>query len=104
VEQRKLPLSSYILFVLVIIGAISGFMVAQDGKNKKAQKILNRLGYQYVTNLKVYSKTNVEDIDTKMRGIKFFVSFEYNHQKCKGFILKDYRGNIKKDIDCKTIQ
>ena len=101
IQVRKLPKSSYILIFLTVIFGIVGFYIAQIGKNEKAKKILVKLGYKNISNVKAYSKKEVEDRVTKIRGIKYFVTFDYDKKECRGFIYKDFKGNVKKDLTCK---
>jgi len=100
-QIRKLPKSSYFLITLTVIFGIVGFYIAQIGKNEKAKKILIKLGYKNISNIKAYSKKEVEDRVTKIRGIKYFVTFDYNNKKCRGFIYKDFKGDVKEDLICK---
>jgi len=101
IKIRKLPKSSYIWFILITIMGVVGFSLAQSGNNIKATKILTQLGYENISNVKAYSKKKVEDSVTKIRGIKYFVTFDYNKKKCRGFIYKDFKGNVKEDLTCK---
>jgi len=103
IEVRKISKKTWIwISIIIILGAIS-FFIVENGKSGKAEKVLNELGYTEISNVKVYSITQVENIDTKIQGYKYFVKFRDNKEdkECKGFILKDFKHNVDKDLDCK---
>ncbi len=102
IEVRKISPKMIIMIGVTILLGIVVFFIGENGKSVKAEKILNELGYTQVTDVKVYSITDVENIDTKIQGKKYFVKFKdlQTNQNCKGFILKDFKQHIDKDLIC----
>jgi hypothetical protein len=106
VEVRKIPKkTSIIIGVLIVLGIIS-FFLANAGKNTKATKILNELGFKNVSSVQVYGTQEFLREDINVKGMKYTLSFKDNtkNQECKGYILKDYKGNVEKDLLCKKAQ
>lgn len=102
IEVRKISTKTYIFMAVIAILGIIIFYMAEQGKSAKAEKILVELGYKNTNNVKVYSVTQFENIDTKIQGYKYFVSFTdaSTNKHCKGFIAKDFKQNVNKDIVC----
>jgi hypothetical protein len=106
IPTRQIPKKSlYIIAILILLG-IATFFLTQDGKSKKVTKILHKVGYKNVKDVKVYGVTKVEDKDTRIQGFKYFVIFKDidNNQECRGFVSQDFKRNTKKDISCKDIK
>lgn len=103
VKVRKISTTTYIYMAIIVILGILGFLLAQGGKASKAKAILEQLGYKNIKNIKVYGVHKVEDMDTKMQGYKHFVTFTdlSTNKKCRGFIYKDFKRNVKQDVTCK---
>lgn len=102
IEVRKISPKMIIMMVLIIILGIVVFFVVENGKSAKATKVLNELGYSNVEDVRVYSITDVENMDTRIQGKKYFVKFKdlQTNQECKGFILKDFKHHVDKDLIC----
>lgn len=102
IEVRKISPKMIIMMVLIIILGIVVFFVVENGKSAKATKVLNELGYANVEDVRVYSITDVENMDTRIQGKKYFVKFKdlQTNQECKGFILKDFKHHVDKDLIC----
>ena len=102
-EVRRLPKKTIILLsILVVLGVISFFLVIY-GKTAKATKVLYQLGYKNVANVHIYSTQEFINEDTNVKGMQYKVSFIdlSTNKQCRGFILKDYKNNVDKDLDCK---
>jgi hypothetical protein len=104
-EVRKLPKKTIIIMIILgILGVVWFFLVAY-GQSAKVEKILHMLNYKNVSDVKVYAyhKFLREDINTE--GFKYTVSFIDNDKKeyCKGFVLKDFKQNVTKDLICKKL-
>jgi len=102
IEVRKISRKMIAMIVAIVVSGIIIFFVNENGKIAKAEKILYKLGYTQISDLKVYSVTNVENMDTKIQGYKYFVKFKdlSTNQNCKGFILKDFKQYVDKDLIC----
>lgn len=102
-EVRKISLKTYIYMGIIVVLGIIFFIISQNGKIAKATKILQDLGYTNVANVRVYSIKDFENIDTKIQGKQYYVKFKnlYTNEECKGFIIKDFKHNVDKDITCK---
>jgi hypothetical protein len=84
---------------------MSIFLV-QNGHSSKATKILNKLGYLNIKNVKVFAKKQFLAQDTNIKGYQYslkFVNIDTN-KRCKGFIFRDFKGNINKDLQCEKIK
>lgn len=104
-EVRKLPKKTIIIIgVLIVLGIIS-FVLASAGKATKATKILAKLGIENVSNVKVYATQEFLREDINVKGMKYTVSFfnKDTNEECKGFILKDYKNNVEKDLLCSKV-
>ena len=102
-EVRKIPKKTIIIFgVLFTLGAIV-FAISENTRVNKANSILNAQGYKNISNLKVYTKQKVENMDTKIGGFKYFVKFKNNdtNENCRGFILRNFKHEMATDISCK---
>ena len=101
-EVRKLPIKTKIIFIILSIIAIVMYFMQENTKVIKANKILQTLGYTNISNLKVYSKNQVEDKITKVQGNKYFIKFVNNNTKeeCRGFILKNFKRETAQDLTC----
>ena len=102
-EVRQLPKKTvYGLVALSIMGVLSFFAVV-SGKTIKATKIIHQLGYKNVKNVHVYSTQEFLNEDTNIKGMQYKVSFIDidKNQECRGFIIRDYKNNTDKDLDCK---
>jgi hypothetical protein len=102
VEVRKISTKMIVMMVITVILGIGVFFVVENGKSAKAAKVLNELGYTNIEDVRVYSITDVENMDTKIQGKKYFVKFKdlQTNKECKGFILKDFKHNVAKDLIC----
>ncbi len=104
-EIRKLPKKTFILIgILILLGIASLFLVA-SGKATKATKILDTLGYKNVKDVKVYASHEFLREDINVKGYKHTVSFVNldTNEECKGFILRDFKNNVEKDLSCQKI-
>lgn len=103
IEIRKLPKKTAIWIGIIVVLGIISFIIASAGKATKATNILDQLGYSKVSNVKVYASQEFLREDINVKGMKYTVSFKdlSSGQECKGFILKDYKGNVEKDLLCK---
>ncbi len=104
-EVRKLPKKTKIyIYILIVLGIVSFFLV-DSGKAVKATKILHQLGYEDVSGVQVYATQEFLREDINVKGYKYTVKFINNksNEECKGYILKDFKGNVEKDLLCKKI-
>lgn len=104
-EIRKLPRKTIIIIGSLIALGIISFFLASAGKATKATKILAQLGLENVSNVRVYATQEFLREDINVKGMKYTVSFVNNktNEECKGFILKDYKNNVEKDLLCKKV-
>ena len=105
-EVRKLPKKTIVYLILIgILGIISYFIVS-SGQSVKVTKILNDLGYKNIKNVQVYANHEFLREDINVKGYKYTISFvnEDTQELCKGFVLKDYKRNIEKDLICQKIK
>jgi len=60
------------------------------------------LGYKKVTNVRVYANHQFIREDINVKGFKYTISFTNleTDEKCKGFVLKDFKKNVDKDLIC----
>ena len=88
--------------IILILAGFATFFLTEDGKSKKVTKILHKVGYTHVQDVKVYGITKVENKDTRVQGFKYFVIFKNNdtNQKCRGFVLQDFKRHTADDITC----
>jgi hypothetical protein len=101
-KTRKIPLISFVIMGIIAILGVATYYITENGKSAKLERILNETGYNNITSVKVYGITKVENKDTRVQGFRYFVIFK-NHkaQECRGFIMKDFKDHIIKDISCK---
>jgi len=104
-EVRKIPKKTMIIIGSLIVLGIISFFLASAGKATKATKILATLGYENVSNVRVYATQEFLREDINVKGMKYTVSFFNNvtNEECKGFILKDYKKNVEKDLLCNKV-
>jgi hypothetical protein len=106
IEVRKIPKKTAIIIGSIIIFGVISFFLASAGKATKATKILKNLGYENITNVRVYASQEFLREDINVKGMKYTVSFTNNktNEECKGFVLEDYKHNVEKDLLCKKIK
>ncbi|PIF03786.1 MAG: hypothetical protein CSA86_04585 [Arcobacter sp.] len=105
-EVRKLPKKTiFIMIVLSILGVLWYFLVS-NGQSSKVTKILHKLGYDQVKNVKVYASHQFLREDINVKGYKYTISFTNlkTNEHCKGFVLKDFKKNVDKDLICTKIK
>ncbi|MGB5866688.1 MAG: hypothetical protein WBG69_02335 [Arcobacteraceae bacterium] len=105
-EIRRLPKKTiYFMIILVGLGIIWFFLVAY-GQSEKVTKILHNLGYDNVRDVKVYANHQFIRDDINVKGYKYTISFTNvtTNENCKGFVLKDFKRNVDKDLVCEKIQ
>jgi len=101
-ETRKIPLKSFIIMTIISILGVATYFITENGKSAKVTRILNEVGYTNIKNVKVYGITKVENKDTRIQGYKYFTIFiNKDNQECRGFIMKNFKNKIIKDISCK---
>ena len=81
------------------------FLVA-NGQSTKVTEILNTLGYKNVTDVQVYANHQFIRDDINVKGYKYTISFTNldTKEECKGFVLKDFKRNVDKDLLCTKIK
>ncbi|MEA3353733.1 MAG: hypothetical protein U9Q33_07970 [Campylobacterota bacterium] len=101
-EIRKLPKKTVIFIAAIIVMGIATFFLTSAGKAAKGKKILYTLGYKNTAQVKVYASHEFLREDINVKGYKHTVSFINldTNEYCKGFILKDFKGNVEKDLIC----
>ncbi len=104
-EVRKMPKKTVILLITLVILGILSFFAVVYGKTIKATKILNQLGYKNIKKVHIYSTQEFLNETTNIKGMQYKVSFiDLNkNQECRGFIVKDLKNNVDKDLDCKQL-
>ncbi|MGK0256088.1 MAG: hypothetical protein ACI81I_000697 [Arcobacteraceae bacterium] len=105
-ETRKLPKKTiFFMFVLIILGFVWFFLITM-GQASKATEILHKLGYDKVENVKVYANHQFLREDINVKGYKYTISFTdlTANEECKGFVLKDFKRNVDKDLICTKIK
>ena len=105
-EVRKMPKKTVFLMIgLVVLGIVWYFLVA-NGQSGKVTKILHKLGYDKVVDVKVYANHQFLREDINVKGYKYTVSFTdlKTNEECKGFVLKDFKRNVDKDLICTKIK
>ncbi|MCK5111731.1 MAG: hypothetical protein KAQ94_09445 [Arcobacteraceae bacterium] len=103
VKVRQLPKKTFLYIAILVIAGILAVFIVKDGKAQKATKILTQLGFTKVSNVSVFSKTEFLNEGTNVKGYQYSLKFiDLTTQKeCRGFILKDFKGKIAKDLECK---
>lgn len=101
-EVRKLPKKTIVYVVILGLLGILWFFLVSYGKTSKVTKILDTLGYKNVTDVRVYAKHQFLREDINVKGFKYTISFRNKdtNENCKGFVLKDFKRNVEKDITC----
>ena len=102
-EVRKMSKKTITIITILAIMGIIGMFVIKNGKSQKATKILYALGITNVKDVTVFSKTEFVNEGTNVKGYQYalkFINLSTN-KVCQGFIIKDFKGNIAKDLDCK---
>jgi cell division septal protein FtsQ len=105
-EVRRLPKKTiFFMFILIGLGMLTFFLVA-DGQANKVTKVLNKLGYKNVADVKVYANHQFIREDINVKGFKYTISFLNldTNEECKGFVLKDFKKNVDKDLICTKIK
>jgi hypothetical protein len=104
-EVRKLPKKTVIYMIILGVLGIVWFFLVSYGQSSKVIKILNSLGYKNISNVKVYANHEFVREDTNIKGYKYTISFINQHtsEECKGFVVKDLKRNVEKDLICKKI-
>ena len=102
-EVRKLPKKTIVIITIICFVAFVIFFVLKFLKEQKIGEILANIGHKNITNVKVVSKLNVEDMQTKMKSSVFKVVFfdKDLNQTCMGFLHHERDGSYTKDFDCK---
>lgn len=106
IEVRRLPKKTiYLMIGIVVLGILSFFLVA-NGQSTKVEKILHKLGYKNVSDVKVYANHQFLREDINVKGYKYTVSFTNldTNEICKGFVLRDFKTNVEKDLLCTKIK
>ena len=101
-EIRKIPKKTFVIFGVMIVLAIAIYLLTENTRVHKAHIILNNQGYTNISNLKVYSKQKFQDPVTMIEGYQYFVKFKNNEtkQNCKGFVVRNFKNKMDKDIVC----
>ncbi len=105
-EVRKMPKKTvFIMIILIGLGIVWYFLVA-NGQAGKVTKILHKLGYDNVRDVKVYANHQFIRDDINVKGFKYTISFKNltTNQECKGFVLKDFKRNVDKDLICTKLK
>jgi surface polysaccharide O-acyltransferase-like enzyme len=102
IEVRKISTKTYVYMGIIIVLGIIFFLIAQNGKNAKATEVLKQLGYKNVESVRVFAVHDFENMDTRIQGKKYSLKFKNldTNEMCKGFIIKDYKNNVDKDLLC----
>ena len=105
-EVRKLPKKTIVIITILAVLGVVWFILVSFGQATKVTKILYQLGYENVSNVKVYANHQFLREDINIKGYKYTISFTdlNNNEECKGFVLKDFKRNVEKDLICKKIQ
>jgi len=106
IEVRKLPKKTIIIMVILGILGFIWFILASYGQATKVTKILDQLGYKNISNVRVYANHQFIRDDINVKGYKYTISFKNleTNEECKGFVLKDFKRNVEKDLICKKIK
>jgi len=105
-EVRKLPKKTVIYMVILGVLGILWFFLVSFGQASKVTKILHTLGYENVSKVKVYANHQFLREDINVKGYKYTISFvnKDTKEECKGFVLKDFKRNVEKDIICTKVK
>lgn len=103
IEVRKISTKTFIYMGIIVILGVIFFIIAQSGKNAKATEVLKQLGYTNVSSVRVFAIHDFENMDTRIQGKKYSLKFKNldTNELCKGFIIKDFKNNVDKDLLCK---
>ena len=104
-EIRKIPKKTMVIIGSLIALGIISFILASAGKVAKAKKILEQLEYTNISKIRVYRTQEILNEEINIKGMRYSVSFFNNEtqQKCKGFIVKDYKNNLFEDLLCEKV-
>ena len=93
------------MIIIGLLGIVWIYLVSY-GQSVKVTKVLNTLGYTNINNVKVYANHKFLREDINVKGYKYTISFTNlsSHETCKGFVLKDFKKNVTKDLICQKIQ
>ena len=102
-EIRKLPKTTIIIILFIVVITSIGFYEMKSLKDQKIAEILTTIGHTNITELKIINKLNVEDVQTKLKSNVFKVKFfdKDLNQTCIGFLHKEKDDLYSKDFDCK---
>jgi len=105
VEVRKIPKKTIFIMVILISLGITWYFLVANGQSTKVTKILNKLGYDKVRDVKVYANHQFMRDDINVKGYKYTISFTNikSLETCKGFVLQDFKRNVDKDLICTKI-
>jgi hypothetical protein len=105
-EVRKLPKKTIVIVVMLGLLGILWFFMVSYGQTSKVTKILDTLDYKNVTDVRVYAKHQFLREDINVKGFKYTISFinKDTNENCKGFVLKDFKRNVEKDITCTKVK
>ena len=105
-EVRKLPKKTVIILITLSILGIIWYLLVALGQSNKVTQILHELGYKKVEDVKVYAHHQFIRDDINVKGYKYTISFTNleTNETCKGFVLKDFKRNVDKDLLCTKIQ
>ena len=106
IEVRQLPKKTVAYIgILIFLGFVWFFLVA-SGKSTKVAKILYTLGYKNISDVQVYGKQEFIRDDINLKGYKYTIRFKNltTNEECNGFVLKDFKNNVEKDLNCKKIK
>ena len=105
IKVRKFSKKTIIYMVILGILGIVWLYLVSIGQSAKVEKILHMLEYNNVSKIKVYAYHEFLREDINIKGYKYAVSFMDNdkQEECKGFVLKDFKRNVTKDLICTKI-
>ena len=105
-EVRELPKKTIIYMIILGVLGVAWFFIVANGQSSKVEKILHTLEYKNVSKVKVYAYHEFLREDINVKGYKYTVSFIDNDKKeyCKGFVLKDFKRNVTKDLVCNKLE
>ncbi len=105
-EVRKLPKKTVIYLIILGVLGVLWFFLVSFGQATKVTKILQTLGYENVSKVKVYANHEFLREDINVKGFKYTISFvnKDTNEECKGFVLKDFKRNVEKDIICTKVK
>lgn len=102
-EVRRLPKKTIVYIVILVLLGVVGFFIIMQSKEAKAQKILYELGYKNVSEITVFAEHPFLNEETNVKGKQYSLEFTNNDNgnHCRGFIFKDFKRNVMKDLECK---